>query len=388
MTDVEELLRETLTDSRYRLDPVPGIYDGVKARELGLRRRRITFASAAAAVVAVAVAGSFIGVQQAGRHSVTTVPTPTVTNTIGPTPTLPPQGTTGTPIDLGSGFGTVDAVVTTGEALYVMTSLGDTTTVLLFSPTGGQFQMKMTGPRGTPTGLAVGDGKVWAWSAETRNLKVYDAHNLTPLGDFTTNYQILNAVALDGVLFVSTSTGLYYSAEDATLSAPATKVPGIDMAYGLAGDPARHRVVVGVFKSNGSGAQIVAVDTRTKKVTAGAQTSLGKESIAVVGDDIWVGGYASGDTKRLIHLDARTLQVVGSSAISAMLGPGAVVWPGQHVVWVSAGGDGSVSCINPVSGAVHAEWNAARGPVTSVGGSAYALNPNVVPLLLTGGCTG
>jgi hypothetical protein len=168
-------------------------------------------------------------------------------------------------------------------------------------------------------------------------------------------------------------------------------VPGIVAAYGLAADPARHRVIVGAFNGSAGGAQIDAVYTRTGKVSKGAQTTLGKESIAVAGGEIWVGGYGSegpGRTNRLLHLDANTLQISGSSPLSDMIGPGAVVWPGQHVVWVSAGGDASVSCLSPETGAVLADYGNARGPVTSVGGSAYALNPNVVPLILTAGCTG
>jgi outer membrane protein assembly factor BamB len=269
--------------------------------------------------------------------------------------------------------------------------LGQSTSVEMFSPTGGQFKAKVQGPLGTPAGLAIGDGKVWAWSQDSRNLKAYDAHTLKPLADFTTPYQISNAAALDGKLYVSTTSGLYYSDEGSAPSAPATKVPGIVAAYGLAADPARHRVIVGAFNGSAGGAQIDAVQTRTGKVSEGAQTTLGKESIAVAGGEIWVGGYGSegpGRTNRLLHLDANTLQIMGSSPLSDMLGPGAVVWPGQRVVWVSAGGDASISCVNPRNGSVLAEWSAARGPVASVGGSAYALNPNVVPLVLTNACTG
>jgi hypothetical protein len=385
MTDVEELLRETLTDPRYRLDPEPAMYDVVRERAWSHRRRRVTYLSAAAAAIAVVVAGSVVGVQQSNRHRVTPLATPTVTSS--QSPSVSTQGTTGTPIDLGPGFGTVVDVKTSGEGLYVLTMLGQATSVAIFSPTGGQFKAKAQGPLGTPAGLAIGDGKVWAWSQDSRNLKAYDAHTLKPLADFTMPYVIFNVVAADGIVFASSDSGLYYSAEGATLAAPTAKVPGIDMAYGLAADPARNRVVVGVMTS-GWGARIDAVDTRTLEVTKGAQTQLGKESIAVVGDDVWVGGYASGDTTRLIHLDARTLKVIGSSPMSDMLGPGAVVWPGQHVLWVSAGGDASISCVNPRNGSVLAEWSAARGPVASVGGSAYALNPNVVPLVLTNACTG
>ncbi len=385
MTDVEELLRETLTDARYRLDPEPAMYDVVRERARSHRRRRVTYLSAAAAAIAVVVAGSVVGVQQSNRHRVTPLATPTINPT--PSPSSPTQGTTGQPIDLGPTFGTVVDVKTTGDALYVLTMLGQATGVEILSPTGGQYMQKAQGPLGTPVGLTVGDGKVWAWSEDLRNLRVYDAHSLKTLGDFMTEYRIFNAVAVDGFLFVSTDRGLYYAAEGTTLSAPATKVASIGAAYGLAADPARHRVIVGVMTS-GWGARIDAVDTRTLKVTKGAQTQLGKESIAVVGDDVWVGGYASGDTKRLIHLDARTLDVIGSSPMNDMLGPGAMVWPGQHVLWVSAGGDASISCVNPRDGSVLAEWSAARGPVASVGGSAYALNPNVVPLVLTNACTG
>lgn len=394
MTDVEELLRDTLTDTRYRLDPQPAMYELVRERARLRRRRHATVASATAAAVAVVVAASVVGVQQAGHHH---QGTPLATTTASSNPTtgtsLLPQGKTGQQLDLGMGDVSITDLVTTADALYVLTATTNASTVVALSPTGGHVKVKVPGPAGTPEGLAVSDGKVWTWSQDTNagsNVRVYDARTLGRLGDFSVKDRIYNVAAIDGELFMSTSSGLYVTdRESESVQTTTRRVAGISGAtYGLAADPARDRVIVGVT-SNGWGARIDAVDVKTLNVTQGAQTVVGKESIAVVDDQIWVGGFANGDTKVLFHLDAKTLRIEGlSPALSELLRPGAIVWPGQHVLWATTPGDAPLSCVDPRSGAVLAEYGTARGPVTSVGGSAYALSGGVVPLVLTGRCTG
>ena len=196
------------------------------------------------------------------------------------------------------------------------------------------------------------------------------------LGEFRVNNHIYNAAAIDGELFMSTSSGLYVTDSGSDSVRPTMRrIAGISGAtYGLAADPARDRVIVGVTTS-GWGTRIDAVDVKTLNVTQGAQTAVGKESIAVVDDQIRVGGFASGDTKVLLHLDAKTLQIAGwSPSLSDLLRPGAIVWAGQHVLWATTSGDAPLSCVDPKNGAELAEYNTARGPVTSIGGSAYALS--------------
>ena len=164
---------------------------------------------------------------------------------------------------------------------------------------------------------------------------------------------------------------------------------------GLAADPARHRVLVGAMPLSSAptntfaGVRVVAIDTRSGKVVAQSpQTSVGKESIAVVGHEVWVGGYGDVDKPRLEHLDAATLKFVGSSPAGDNLGPGAILWPGADVLWVRNGGDEGLSCVDPKTGTILEQWLAIQGPVVSSNGHAFGIQAGLQPLGLTGRCTG
>ena len=133
------------------------------------------------------------------------------------------------------------------------------------------------------------------------------------------------------------------------------------------------------------------IDANTHAVIAvGSPLPIGKESIAIVGDQIWVGGYGSGSTPRLFHLDSSTLQPLPTNGLGPLqLGPGAIVWPGASVVWVRSGGSEGLTCIDPQSGAVLEQWDAVQGPVLSVRGDAYAMSDGSLDQLsLAGDCTG
>lgn len=392
MTDVEELLRQTLTDPRHKVDPGVGLYETVQSRARGRRHRRTAIGVAAVAVVAVVAVGSALGVESP-RHRVSPVNVPTPTRLSTPTPTPPstptgkaPTGEVGAALSLGAAAGTVVQAAVTTDAVYVLAT--NPSRVIVVSPTDGRIKKTVAGPAGNPTGLAVGDGRVLAWSQNTGSVRAYDEHAMTLLGDFETGFQIFNAVSTDGEIYLATDRGLMRSnnrgTDSATLQPPTTRVADVPSAYALAADPQRHRVLVD------NAGHIDAVDTTTYAVTEGANLGYVKASIAVVGDDLWVAGYVSGDHPRLVRLDASTLQVVAHGDPEFDLGPGAEIWPGQNVLWVS-GGTSSVSCVDPTSGAVYEQWGlSVAGPVGSVGGIAYGINTmsGVVPLTMRDGCTG
>jgi hypothetical protein len=137
------------------------------------------------------------------------------------------------------------------------------------------------------------------------------------------------------------------------------------------------------------GTAVSAVDARTHAVTtAGPILNLGKTGLAVVGGQVWIGGFTSGDERRIDHLDATTLQAVGSSPVNDRVGPGAILWPGKNVLWVRSGGDEGLFCVDPKSGDILEEWLTVQGPVSSVEGRAYAVVGNLVRLQLNAACTG
>lgn len=389
MTDVEELLRQTLTDPRRQVEPVPGLYETVRSRARDRRHRRFAIIAASAAVVALAATGSVVGARVSAQHGATpaNIPTPT-----GP----PVHGTVGTSLDLGNkSLTAVDAVATT-NAVYVLAT--NPNTIVLLDPSGTTVKATAAGPTGTPSGLTVDADRLWVWSQDSRDVRVYDSKTLSFIAGFRTTATIFDAVAVDNELYFTSDQGLKVAYTDVEKTGVMTTVARSSVTgstYGLAADPARHRVLVGVTPIGSAppngfvGARVVAVDTRTGAVTMqGAQTDVGKESIAVVGDQVWVGGYGDVDKPRIVHLDAKTLQLIGSSPVNDDIGPGTILWPGQNVLWVRSGGSQTLACIDPKTGSILEYWDNVQGPITSVGGSAFGVQYGLQQLILGGSCTG
>lgn len=389
MRDVEELLRETLSDPRRRIEATPAMYETVRSRVRERRRHRSTMVAASLAVVAIAAVGSVVGVRHASHHAPTAKPT-------SPTPAVSPaHGTLGTAVDLGQSLN-VDDAVTTADGLYALTS--DPDKVVLLDPAGTQVKATADAPTGVPSGLAVGADHVWAWSQNGHQLRVYDAKTLAVLGDFSTTAAMFSGVTVGDALYLTTDQGVKLAHVDTAPNGWMVTVEPVALSgsvYGLAADPSRHRLLVGVMSldaapsSGFTGMHVVAIDTRTRKVVAQSKpTAFGKESIAVVGDQVWVAGYGDADKQRVLHLDGKTLKVVGSSPAGKDVGPGGTVWAGSNVVWLRTGASEGLSCLDPKTGAVLEQWDTVQGPITSVGGSAFGVENGLQPLNLAGACTG
>ncbi len=193
----------------------------------------------------------------------------------------------------------------------------------------------------------------------------------------------------DGKLWLTTDHGLFVVSFNGN-SAQAAEIAGLANVYALTADPARDRMLVGAYAGGGFTTQVVAVDATTHALTRGGGLPFGKESIVVVGDDVWVGGYGDDPAARLVQIDTRTLQRTGSSSpVNADLGPGAILWAGQHVLWVRSGGSEQLDCVDPTTGDSLQTWNTVQGPVTSVSGSAYAADNGLLQkLTLDAACKG
>jgi len=382
MNDLEELLRDTVSDTRRRLDPPPSFYDGVRRRATARRHRQLAGGAAALAVVAVAAVGTTVAVQQPAHHK-TQVGGPSAVSSD------PLRGSVGASVSLGGDkFQAPMDVVATPSGLYVLT-----TTVTKLDAAGTRVVATAPGTAGTPSGLAVDGNRLWVWSQDIGQVKLYDATSLQVLATFESGLNFFSAAAINGNLWLAANEGLYLLPSGATEWAAAKHVVNSPV-YSVVADPARHRVLVGTMVAEGGsdglgGTSVTAVDTRNQRVTtAGATVPVGKSSIAVVGDQVWVGGYGSGDSKRIEHLDATTLNVIGSSAVSSQLGPGAILWSGDKVLWVRNGGDEGLSCVDPKTGAIREYWDGIQGPVSSIAGHAYAVQGDVVRLNLNAACPG
>ena len=378
MTDVEQLLRDTLTDPRRRLEPGADMFPAVLVAARHRQRTRAIVSAASCAVLLVVVGGVSAFSHRSTVRSVQ--------------PGLP-GASVETRIDLGAADFHVGAVIATHNSAFVFVE-STPTKVLQLNTTTGQVTRSADGP-GANGGLAIdSNGRdLFAWS-EDGAVQQYDAKTMAPADSaahpLPPGTMVFEGAALSGQLWLTTDHGLFLVSFDG--DAPrATQIAGVTNAYGLTADPARHRVLVGVF-AGGDGlgtTQIVAVDGPTLALTRGGGLPFGKESIAVVGNDIWVGGYGDETTSRLVRLDTRTLQPTRSSSVNAALGPGAVVWAGQHVFWVRAGGSEELDCVDPTTGDSLQAWDAVQGPVSSVAGAAYGADSGVLQkLTLTQACEG
>lgn len=218
-------------------------------------------------------------------------------------------------------------------------------------------------------------------TGETK-VRQFVASTLAPLGDEpVTDAQVFQIVAFDGELWLGTAKGLFRVGPG---DQPARPVPAAGgMVFSLALDPARHRLLLA-----GESA-VTAIDPDSLAVTHGAALALVKETIAVVAGQVWVGGYTSGEQRRIYHLDPTTLRVAGTSPINDLVGPGAIVSAGVYSLWVRSGADQTVSCLDPVSGSVRRQWQREGERVVSLPGAALTVSaPNLYQLALGEGCTG
>ena len=377
MTDVEKLLRETLTDPRHRLEPSPGMYDTVRERARERRQRAVRVASAFALVVVIAGVATAIGVNSGQRRvgqvvappSITPSATPSITPSVTPspplgqaTPLLVPQGST-TSVAVGSSE--IFVAATQPNQLVEVSTADHSVTRRVATPD-------------PVDGVAAdaGTGRVWTWSSsQTTASGTSDGTNSTTINEYATSTLAVEGLvggmplstyafsgaALDGQLWLATSDGLYVVGADKPGGMGAVKVVN-GSVFSVAADAVRHRILYGVNVSTpttdaaGMGTLAVhEIDAHTHALIAvGTPLPIGKESIAIVGDQIWVAGYGSGSTPRLFHLDGASLQPLKTTgfgaASGAALGPGAIVWPGASVLWVRSGGSEALSCVDPQTG--------------------------------------
>jgi len=400
MTDVEQLLRETLADPRHRLEVNPGMYDTVRERAHQRRRRALQLAGAFTAVIVIAGVATAVGVNSGNRRG-EQVAAPSITPS-------PPTGLA-TSVDLGKG--STSAMAVTSSAVFVARQQPNE---LLQVSTANLAITKRVATPDAVDDLAVdaAAGRVWTWSTsqafvddsgqstgtDATSIHLYATSNFGIAGAVTIPTYAFDAVALDGQLWVATSDGLYVVTIAANGPVAAKVISG--MVFSVAGDAVRHRVLYGKAiaapgAANSLGDVVIhEIDAHThSSIAVGPPLPIGKESIAIVGDQIWVGGYGSGSTPRLFHLDGSSLQSIPTKSYAAGdpfgLGPGAIVWPGASVLWVRSGGSEGLACIDPQSGALLEQWPAVQGPVASVRGNAFAASDGALDQLsLSGDCTG
>jgi hypothetical protein len=401
MTDVEQLLRDTLADPRHRLEVGPGMYDAVRERAHQRRRRVVQVASAFTAVVVIAGVATAIGVNSGHRGN----------QVAAPSITPSPQTGQATSVDLGKG--STSAMAVTSSEVFVARQQPNE--LLQVSTTSLSVTKRVSTPDAVDDmAVDAAAGRVWTWSTtqsfvddsgqstgtDSTSVNAYAMSNFAVAGGQPLPTYAFSGAVLDGDLWLATSDGLWdLWADTSNGTSGATKIIS-GMVFSVAADAVRHRILYGTSVSTPAAANslgsivIHEIDAKTHAaIGVSAPLPIGKESIAIVGDQIWVAGYGSGSTPRLFHLDGASLQVIQTNGFGASdplpFGPGAIVWPGASVVWVRSGGSEGLACVDPQSGALLEQWDAVQGPVASVRGEAFAASDGSLDQLsLSGDCTG
>ena len=340
-----------------------------------LRRRRFGWAAIGLAV-AMLVAVTVIRVTAGGRSDrpVAVAPTPAV---------RPSPIASQSPEQLALPQNQLLAMTATGNGLYVLSA--NPPQLTLRDPRGAARAVRA--PR---SGFALVDdpAKQLVWVLGRRpnlgSATAYDSHTLAWRGRVLIPSEVNAAAAFAGRLWLATDAGVY--AVSALTGRP-TLVPGsYRYTYDIAADPSRDRVLA---VTTGLPGQTYGIDVTNLYVGRDDLVTTGRSSLAVVDGMAWVGGYGAGRHITLINGPDRQPPL----AVERKVNSGGVVWPGQHVLWVTFGG--GVSCLDPRTGAELASWTEITGPVTSANGVVYAAGPtgflaatNVVTKRLPPRCPG
>lgn len=219
-------------------------------------------------------------------------------------------------------------------------------------------------------------GRLWVIEQGVRPARVleFDAATLRPRRHMTVGLAVHDAAAMNGYLYLASSAGLAELAPGALATAWLPTVHGSVSA--VEADPARRRIVV-LDDSSPVAVSVMSAGEVTARRIFGR---LNSGSIAIIGDEIWIGG--SGDYGAILaRLDPATLAPLQTSPVALEAG-GVAVSAGGRDVWVSTSGPG-LWCLDARNGDILARWPTASGPVTSRAGAAYVVDErSVVPLPL------
>jgi hypothetical protein len=221
-----------------------------------------------------------------------------------------------------------------------------------------------------------GNGRLWVWctAGSGATVREYDPVTLAPVGPEVPVPAQVTAAAAAGDLWVATASALYRVTGGSAVRQDMRQLPTGIASLGT--DPDGRLVGVGAARRELGGAltaQVFAYDPHRDHLTLGVALSLDKPTVAVVGRHVWVGGYAGGGGDTLLRLDVDTLSVAGTGPLDRRTGPGAILWPGEFVLWVANGDGSGMSCLDAINGNVIRRWSGLTGPVASVPGVALVV---------------
>ena len=224
----------------------------------------------------------------------------------------------------------------------------------------------------------------WAVSILERQARVmtFDPTTMQPRRVTNNNFIVYDAALLDGRIYVATSEGIAWLATDGR-SGHVPNVSGV--VSSIAADTTRHRLLAVV---SSAGNPLIAVTPSGHLETLAGLDAV-KAQVAVVGNDIWLGGFAQRGAV-LEKLDPRTLRP-GVHLSTIGLGPGAVfVGVGTHDLFVTSGaGDDVTWCVDARTGVREDVFDISPFSIVSATGTTIAvIDRQLRPLHPKPGCSG
>jgi hypothetical protein len=325
------------------------------------RRPRRRWVVAVAAAVIVGALASVVALRSGGsRPAPAAAPTPSV-------PVVPGPTAGHFPVSLAPGQ--IVGLIQGPDGLFV--TRDNPASVSRVSP----HPTALVGAPDHPVAVLLDSDTHRVWVVANRDDEgvawLYDSSSLTRRVSIPIPSQVIAAAAYAGQLWVATDAGVYV--------VTARRRPDVDLVPLVAGslpytsaiavDPAHGRVLA---VTEGLPGQVYSIRLSDRAVILGAQVPTGKSSIAVVDGHAWVAGY--GPSRHVVPADGTAGPPL---SVESKVGPGATVWAGQHVLWVTYGEGDGVSCLDPRTGAELGTFTGPIAPVTSWAATLYSADTDV-----------
>jgi hypothetical protein len=339
--------------------------------EFGSRRVPRWVVIVACALAALAVVSVVAGRSQPKQVAVADAP-----NTLPVT-----VGQFGAALKFGGGPPDAIDVLIAGDQLFVLRANGINRLALPAARVADSVRLNRHDTATSRLFYDAADNRLWLVEQGVRpaQLLELDAATLRVTRRVSADLTVRGAAAMFGHLYLASADGLSDLAPGAR--APIRMAALAGSVTAVAADPARRRILV-LDESSPVAVSVMSAGRVTARRIFG---HLNRGSIAVVGDDIWVGG--SGDYGAVMaRLDPMTLAPLQTSPV-ALEANAVVVSPGARDLWVSASGTG-LWCLDARTGSVLVQWPTASVPVASRGGAAYVLTGGSVLPLALNGCAG
>jgi len=270
------------------------------------------------------------------------------------------------------------AMTATDAAIYSLTA----EPAQLTRQDGSRSPVRVIPPLGA-TDLLVdrSTGRLWVFAAadgDGPTASSYDLDTLARLSVVRLPSHVNSAAVLGDAIWLGTDGGVYVLRRGATAAALVSRAwPDV---VSIVADPARDQLIAVTISMP---AQLLRI-TPSGTIGRIAQLPTGRSSLAVVDGAMWVAGF--GPTRHVFRLDPDAWNA-NPLEVDHVVGAGAAISPGHHVVWLSYAA--GVSCLDAQTGATMARWPGLSGPIAARRGILYSMGTSgLAQHVIPRGCRG